>query len=61
MANPKPASRLYFVSGKTLDVVEVLIKVCPGTQPPWTATVTEPSGAKHWVNLQHVERIEVLT
>ncbi len=60
MANPKPASRLYFASGKTLDVVETLAIICPGTQPPWTVRVTEPAGGKHWVNLRYVERVEVL-
>lgn len=60
MANPKALSRLYFGSGKTLDVIEPLLTVCPGTQPPGTVLVTEPNGTKNWVNLRHVERLEVL-
>lgn len=67
MATPKAASTIYFLSGKTLAVVETLDVVTAGYVCPIpggalvgahsTVTVTEPSGAKHWVNLWLVERV----
>jgi hypothetical protein len=64
---PKAASTLYFPSGKTLSVVETVDAVTNGYTCPIpggvvvgahsTAIVTEPSGAKHWINLWLVERV----
>jgi hypothetical protein len=60
VSNPKALTRIYFVSGAKLDVIETSAFICPATAPPWTATVTEPNGTKSWINLRAVERLEVL-
>lgn len=67
MTNPKPASTIYFVSGKTLAVVDTLATITSGYSCGFpggvsvgahsTIVVTEPSGDKHWINLWLVERV----
>lgn len=74
MANPQPASTIYFADGKALDVVETLDVLvlqtvtaigapdANGIRPSWvsrgTTLVTRTNGKRTWINFANVCRIE---
>lgn len=66
MANPKPNATLYFLSGKTLDVVETCTQIAAlcgwntPPVPPAAVQVTKPdaTGTRVWVNVRALERME---